>query len=142
MSPCPFPTTITITPRHNCFTCHYMTYDYYVISCKFFTPTGLRDGKFPWFYKTLLIILAGLNNAVAFIISIRPPISPYQAFVDRSKCANINWYHHHRNVPQISLFPNKRQVLFYHFTFFDFKSMVSWDRKVHNTTFYLFIFHC
>ena len=39
-------------------------------------------------------ILADLNNALVWFVSIPPLISnTFQTFGNRSKCANCNWYH-------------------------------------------------
>ena len=52
-------------------------------------------------------IMAGLNNAVVWIISnsffdFQLFQSPFQAFRERSKCANNKWYHRHPYVAQLA----------------------------------------
>ena len=44
--------------------------------------------------------------------------TPYQAFGNRSKCTNYNWYHRHFHLPQFPLFSGKVQVYAYLFCFF------------------------
>ena len=42
---------------------------------------------------------------------------PYQAFGDRSKCTNYNWYHRHFHVPQYFQFSGKVQIFWLSFRF-------------------------
>ena len=61
---------------------------------------SLRDSKSPQVFRTLLGILAYLNNAAVGMVSILlliPKSSSlfFQAFEDCSKCTEYNWYHRH-----------------------------------------------
>ena len=71
---------------------------------------GLRDRKSPQITRTLLSILADLNQAVVWIVSILLRFSillvPFQSLWDSSKCANSNWYHRH---------PHDQQFVFFFF---------------------------
>ena len=80
-----------------------------------------RDCKSPHISRTLLSILAVLNNAVVCTVSTRLPIFTYH-----------NWYNRHFHVPQLFQFPSKVEVLISLFTFFQFYSVVSWDSEVDN----------
>ena len=65
---------------------------------------SLRDSKFPQVSRTLLNILADLNNAVIWMISTRPATSKsfshfYQFFGDCTECASYNWHHRHIHIP-------------------------------------------
>ena len=56
---------------------------------------GLSNSKSPQVSRTLLSILADLNNAVFWMVSILPRISNFsspllQNFEDRSKCASYS----------------------------------------------------
>ena len=60
---------------------------YYHTSCNIFTPavvvfTGVWV-KFPLFSSTLLCILATLNNAVIWMVSIHPPISSSSSLLSK-----------------------------------------------------------
>ena len=94
--------------------------------------------------KTLLNILAHLNNAVVWMISTCPFISKsscplYQSFCDCTKSTNDNWYNLHLHVPQFFQFLSKVLVLILLFTFFQFYPVVSWNSKVHNSASSLFL---
>ena len=61
------------------------------------------DSKFPHVFRTLLSIQANLNNAVVWMISIRPLISKSTSpctnpFGDCTDCTDYNWYHRHFHV--------------------------------------------
>ena len=86
-------------------------------------------GKSPWVSKTLLSILADLNNAVVLIIS------------DSSSL----FFKHLMIVPTISTFfsitvtfmfqlSGKIQIFIYLFIFFHFDSVVHWNSKIHQIT--------
>ena len=45
--------------------------------------------------RTLLSILADLNNTVVWMVSTRPLISLYRSFGVCTECANYSWYHRH-----------------------------------------------
>ena len=75
--------------------------------------------------RTLLSILANLNNALVWIVLIWPPISnssrpSFQVFVNCSSCSNYNSYHYYPHIPQPSYFSGKLLVLVSHFAFLDF----------------------
>ena len=53
---------------------------------------SLSDSKFPQVSRTLLSILANLNNIVPCMVLIHPPISTSSSPL--SKCASYIWYHH------------------------------------------------
>ena len=68
----------------------------------------LRESKSPQVSRTLLLILADLNNAIFWMVSIRPPFSNPSNLLSRSlgissKCTNYNWYHRHLRVLQLFL---------------------------------------
>ena len=71
---CPFPTTITITSRAPPFY-HYYGEFFIPVSADGFFHWSVSDSNFPPVSRTLLSILADLNKAVLWMISIRPPIS-------------------------------------------------------------------
>ena len=58
----------------------------------------LSDSKSPQAFRTLLNILADLNNAVVWMVSTRPLItmsSSLCTFDDCTKRTTYNWYHRH-----------------------------------------------
>ena len=64
--------------------------------------------------NTLDSILADLNNAVVWIVLVRPPISNLSSplsFRKHSKCATYNWYYCLPHIPQLSLFSGKVGLL-------------------------------
>ena len=61
-------------------------------------------------FLILLDILANLNNAVDWMISICPPISntsrsPPSKFWDYSERVNYSWFHCHPNIPSLFFVP-------------------------------------
>ena len=62
---------------------------------------NLSGSKSSQVSRTLLSILADLNNAVVWMVSLVLlfPQSLYQSFGDCTKCTNYNWYHRHFHVP-------------------------------------------
>ena len=61
---------------------------------------SLSDSKSPHISRTLLSILADLNNKVVRIVSVRPLISnSFRPLTKRCKCINYNLYHHRLHVP-------------------------------------------
>ena len=65
---------------------------------------SLRDSKFPQVSRSLLSILAILNNAVVWMVSachwfLTLPAPLTNHLEKYSKCTNYNWYHHHVHVP-------------------------------------------
>ena len=104
--------------------------------------TSLSDRKFLQVSRTILSILADLNNAVVWNISTRPLI-----FMSSSPCTNPLMtvprapVHRHFHVPQFFQFSGKVNVLIFLFVFFQFYSMVNRDSKVHNSvSFFCFCF--
>ena len=96
---------------------------------------SLSDSKSPQVSRTLLSILAVLNNAVVWMVSTRPPTSKSSSpfsnpLVTVLNATNYNWYNCHLHVPQFFQFSSKVEVLILHFTFFQFYSVVSRDSKV------------
>ena len=97
----------------------------------------LSDSKFPQVSRTLLGILANLNNDVVWAFSSRPVISKFC-----SPCTDSLV-----TVPRVPIiisikvifmfqsffqYPSKVQILIHHFAFFQFYSVVRWDSKVHD----------
>ena len=106
---------------------------------------SLSDSKFPQVSRTLLSILAVLNNAVIWMVSTRPPTSksssPFSNPLDTVQSAPITigiivtcMFH------SFFQFPSKVEVLILLFTFFQFYSVVSQDSKVDNFASSLFFF--
>ena len=81
---------------------------------------SLSDSRFPQLSR----ILTDLNNAVVWMVSIRPSIS--NSSRPLSKHTNYNWYRSF-----LFLFSGKIQELVPLFVFFDFHSVVRRDSKVH-----------
>ena len=104
---------------------------------------GLTDSKSPKVSWTLLSILADLNKAVVWMVSIPPIISkissPYTislltvSRVPITIGINITFM-----FQSFFQFSSKVQVLIFHFAFFQFYSVVSRDSKVHNSASSLF----
>ena len=95
-----------------------LTKDYYVFFRQFFTTAlllvslwGLSDNKFPQVSRTLLSILADVNNVVAWIVLTLPLISK-----SSSPCTNpYNWYYRHFHVLQLFQLPRSKYLsLFSH----------------------------
>ena len=88
---------------------------------------SLSDRKFTQVSRTLLNILADLNNVDFQMVSILPLISdscrlppPHQLVRDRFTCTSHDWYHRHLNVPQFVCFFVCLFVLFCLFVCFFF----------------------
>ena len=97
---------------------------------------SFRDSKSLQVSRTLLSILADLNNAVVWMVATCTVISKsstpcIQSFVDITKNNNYRWYNRHFHVPQFFQFPSKVQVLILLFAIFHFYSVVLWDSKVY-----------
>ena len=103
---------------------------------------GLSDNKFPQVPWTLLSILAVLNNAVVWMVSIHPPTSkssaPFNSPLVTAPNASITigtivtfMFH------SFFQFPSKVEVLILLFAFFQFYSVVSRYSEVHNFAKYL-----
>ena len=106
---------------------------------------SLSDSKSPQVFRTLLSILAVLNNAVVWMVSIRPPtsksFSPFSNSLVTVPNAPITigiivtcMFH------SFFQFPSKVEVLIPLFTFFHFPSVVSRDSKVDYFASSLFFF--
>ena len=100
---------------------------------------GLIDSKSLQVFRTLLSILANLNNAVVCIGLILFLISNsfslfFQTNRDCSKCSKYNWYDWPLHVSQLFQFTSKIQVLVNHFAFFHFHTVVSQNNKIHSMT--------
>ena len=68
------------------------------ISVRWWSLLNLSDNKSPQVSRTLLSILTDLWR-VSFLTLISHSFSPiFQAFGDRSKCSNYNWYHRHGRI--------------------------------------------
>ena len=108
---------------------------------------SLSDSKSPQVSRTLLNILADINNAVVWMVSSRPLICK-----SSSSCTNLRWLYQEHQLQLVSssllcstVFSNSLQGLgtFFLFVFFQFYSVVSPDSKVHNSEnprFMLFFF--
>ena len=107
---------------------------------------SLSDSKSPQVSRTLLSILAVLNNVVLWMVSTRPPTSksssPFSNPLVTVPNAPITigiivtcMFH------SFFQFPSKVAVLNLLFIFFQFYSVVSWDSKVDNFA-TLFFFFC
>ena len=97
-----------------------------------FSHRSATDSKSPQVSRTLLSILAVLNNAVVCMASTHPLISKSSSpctspFGDFTQSPSYNWYHSHVHVFQFS---SKVQVLIFLFAFFQFYSVVSRNSKV------------
>ena len=100
---------------------------------------SLSDSKSPQESRTLLSILADLNNVVVWIVSSRPFISKFSS-LDCTKSTHYNWYKRHFYFPQFFQFPSKVKVFILLFTFFQFYSVVNQDCKVYNFASSLFLY--
>ena len=110
---------------------------------------SLSDSKSPQISRTLLSILAVLNNAVVWMVSIRPPTSKSSSPVSNPLITVLNTpmtigiivtFMFHSLFGGGVQFPSKAEVLFFLFTFFQFYSLVSRDSKVDNFASSLFSF--
>ena len=104
---------------------------------------SLSDSKSPQLCRTLLNILAVLNNAVVWMVSTRPPNSKSSSPFDNLLVTvtkvpitigiTVTCMFH-----SFFQFPSKIEVLILLFTFFQFYSVVSRDNKVDNFAIYFF----
>ena len=110
-------------------------YYYYSLIRAFLISVSLRDSKSPQVSRTLLSILAILNNAVVWMVSTRPPTSksssPFSNPLVTVPNAPITFgiivtcmFH------SFFQFPSKVEGLIILFTFFQFYSVVCRDSKV------------
>ena len=107
----------------------------------------LSDSKSPQFFRTLLSIMAVLNNAVIWIVSTRLPTSksssPFNnSLVTVPKAPITIGMIVHFMFHSFFQFPSKVEVLILLFTFFQFYSVVSQVSKVDNFANSLFFFFC
>ena len=70
---------------------------YYICLLLVLFHWGLSDSKSPQVSRTLLSILAVLNNVVVWMVSTRPPTSMSSSYC--FKRTNYNWYDFHLHVP-------------------------------------------
>ena len=94
---------------------------------------SLSDSKSPQVSRTLLNIMADLNNAVVWTVSTRPVIlkSLYQSFGDYTKSTNYNWYNCHFRVPQFfHSLTRSRYLSFFSYSF----SFIQWSAITAKTT--------
>ena len=94
---------------------------------------SLSDRKSLQVSRTLLSILAVLNNVVVWMVSTRPPTS--KSFKPSSYCTkstNHNWYNCHPHFPQFFQFSCKVEVSILRFILFQFYSVVIRNSKVDN----------
>ena len=93
---------------------------------------SLSDNKSPQVSRTLLNILANLNNPVVWIVSIHPLISNSSSLL--SKCANYNWYHHYTHVPQLFLvlWQGLSTCFLFPFLWFSICSLLWWKSPLYS----------
>ena len=108
-------------------------------SISWWSFTGEGD-KIPQISRTHLNILTDLNNAVVWMVSIRPLLSISSTPLPNHKQANYNWYQRYLHIPQFSYFSGKVYVFFGILASFDFLSMVKLDRK--KSVFQIFFIFC
>ena len=97
----------------------------------------LSDSKFPQVSRTLLSILADLNNAVLWIVSTRPLIfkssNPFfNPLVTVPRATLAIGQKHHFHILGFLQFHSKDKVFILLFNFFLFYTGVSRDSKIHN----------
>ena len=105
---------------------------------------SLSDSKSPQVSRTLLSILAALNNPEVWVVSAHPLISkssnPFINFFGNcTMSTNYNSYNRHFHVLQFLQFPSKVEVFIRLFNFFQFYSVVNWDNRDHNFASSLFV---
>ena len=106
---------------------------------------SLSDSKSPQVSRTLLSILADFTNAVVWMVSTRPPTSKSSSSFNNPLVTMpkapitigiiVTFMFH-----SFFQFSSKVEVLIFLFTFFQFYSVVSRDRKVDNFADFLFFF--
>ena len=107
--------------------------------------SSLSDSKSPQVSRTLLSILAVLNNTVVCMVSTRPPTSKSSSpsnnpLVTVPKAPITIGINCHLHIPLFFQFPCKVEVLILLFRFFQFYSVVNWESKVDNFANSLFFF--
>ena len=101
---------------------------------------GLSDSKSPQVSRTLLSILAVLNNAVIWMVSTRPPTSKSPSpFSYCSQRTNYNWYNCHLHVPR---FFNSLARLMYLSFFTHSFSFILWSAETAKSTILQVLFFC
>ena len=100
----------------------------------------LRDSKSSQVSRTLLSILAVPYNAVILMVFTRPPTSKSSSSfnkplvtVPKARITIGVIVTFMFNVQQFFPFPSQVEVIILLFTFFQFYSVLCWDRKVHNS---------
>ena len=88
---------------------------------------SLNDSKSSQVSRTLLSILAVLNNAVVWMVPTRPPTSKSFSIFSTPLVTVPNCPLH---VPQFFQFPSKVEVLILLFTFSQYYTVVSLDSKI------------
>ena len=114
----------------------------------------LSDSKFLQVSRTLLGILAELNNVIVWMVSTRPLISKFSNPFDYASVTvarasitigiNVTFMFHCFCFVFIFFFfqfSSKVQVLIFLFDFFQFYSVVSPDSKIHNFASSLFFYY-
>ena len=96
------------------------------------------DSKSPQVSRTLLSILADLNNAVvcglsSLVLLFPSPSVPLSIlwWLVRSARTNYDWYHRHFHIPLFFQFSSKVLIFIVLFTFFQFYPVISLNGKVH-----------
>ena len=103
---------------------------------------SLTDSKSPQVSRTLLSILAVLNNVVVWMVPTRPPTSKSSNPFSNPLVTRRTNYNCHLHVPQFFQFSSKVDVLILLFTFFQFYSVVSRTAKstILQVLFFFFLF--
>ena len=90
---------------------------------------SLSDSKSPQVSRTLLSIIADLNNAYFQVFQSR-----YQSFGDCIERTSYNWYHRQLHVTKFFQLSCKFQIFIYLFAFLQFYPVVNQNGKVHYST--------
>ena len=117
-------------------------YSWWVFNSWWSLHWSLSDSKSLQVSRTLLSILANLNNAVVWMVLILSLIFNsfslfFQTFGDHSKCPNYNWYHclpHHPQFLVLCQGPSIRLFLCFYF-----HSVIHWNGKIHSTAHSFFL---
>ena len=102
---------------------------------------SLSDSKSPQVFRTLFSVLAVVNNVIVWMVYTRPLISMSSSHfnnplvtVPRAPITIVTFMFR-----RFFQFPSKVEVPIFLFTFFQFYSVVTRDRKVHNFAISLFL---
>ena len=94
---------------------------------------SLSDSKSPQVSRTLLSILAHFNNAVVWMVSLRPLISKSSSRIgDSTKNTNYNWYNYHFHVLQFFQFLSISSGTYLSFHFLSL--LLLWSVRTANST--------